>query len=120
MALTVLRRLALLGLMLLGLMTLLFVITQVAPGDPARLMAGPNATDDMVQTIRQEYGLDQPLPRQYLNYLAGVLQGDLGRSIVSTKPVLQELARAASSSSIRETMARCISRVSSLSSLTGS
>lgn len=93
MALTVLRRLALLGLMLLGLMTLLFVITQVAPGDPARLMAGPNATDDMVQTIRREYGLDQSLPRQYLNYLAGMLQGDLGRSIVSTKPVLQELAR---------------------------
>lgn len=87
------KRLLLLAAMLLGLLTILFVITQVAPGDPARLMAGPNASPDMVDTIRREYGLDQPLPRQYLAYLGGVLQGDLGRSIVSTKPVLLELQR---------------------------
>ena len=87
------KRLALLALMLLGLASLLFVITQVAPGDPARLIAGPNATQDMVDTIRREHGLDLPLPRQYLHYLGGVLRGDLGRSMVSTKPVLQELAR---------------------------
>jgi peptide/nickel transport system permease protein len=88
------KRLALLALMLLGLLTLLFAITHVAPGDPARLVAGPNATADMVDTIRREYGLDQPLLTQYGHYVAGVLKGDLGRSIVSTKPVLDELARA--------------------------
>jgi peptide/nickel transport system permease protein len=87
------KRLLLLGVMLLGLLSVMFAITQVAPGDPARLMAGPNATPDMVETIRREYGLDQPLLRQYAGYLGGVLQGDLGRSIVSTKPVLQELLR---------------------------
>jgi peptide/nickel transport system permease protein len=87
------KRLLLLGAMLLGLLTIMFVITQVAPGDPARLMAGPNATQDMVETIRREYGLDQPLPQQFVSYLSGVLRGDLGRSIVSTKPVLQELGR---------------------------
>jgi peptide/nickel transport system permease protein len=87
------KRLLLLGVMLLGLLTVMFAITQIAPGDPARLMAGPNATADMVETIRREYGLDQPLLRQYAAYLGGVLQGDLGRSIVSTKPVLQELLR---------------------------
>ncbi len=87
------KRALLLGVMLLGLLTILFVITQVAPGDPARLMAGPNATQDMVETIRREYGLDQPLVRQFVSYLGGIVRGDLGRSIVSTKPVLQELLR---------------------------
>ncbi|MFT3818649.1 MAG: ABC transporter permease [Rubrivivax sp.] len=87
------KRLALLALMLLGLASILFVVTQVAPGDPARLIAGPNATQDMVDTIRREYGLDRPLPVQYLHYLAGLARGELGRSMVSTKPVLDELAR---------------------------
>ena len=87
------KRLALLALMLLGLASLLFVITQVAPGDPARLIAGPNATQDMVDTIRREYGLDRSLPAQYLHYLGGLARGELGRSMVSTKPVLQELGR---------------------------
>jgi peptide/nickel transport system permease protein len=87
------RRLALLGFMLVGLLTIMFAITQVAPGDPARLMAGPNATEDMVETIRREYGLDRPLPVRFVRYLGGVLHGDLGRSMVSTKPVLLELGR---------------------------
>jgi peptide/nickel transport system permease protein len=72
---------------------MILVITQVAPGDPARLMAGPNATQDMVETVRREYGLDQPLARQFVDYLGGIARGDLGRSMVSTKPVLQELLR---------------------------
>ena len=75
------------------MLTIMFVITQVAPGDPARLIAGPNATQDMVETVRREYGLDQPLARQFVSYLGGILHGDLGRSMVSTKPVLQELLR---------------------------
>lgn len=87
------KRLALLAAMLLGLASLMFVVTQVAPGEPARLIAGPDATQDMVETIRREYGLDRPLPLQYLRYLGGLVRGDLGRSMVSTKPVRQELAR---------------------------
>ena len=93
MILYICKRALLLGTMLLGLLTIMFVITQVAPGDPARLMAGPNATQDMVETVRREYGLDQPLARQFVSYLGGILHGDLGRSMVSTKPVLQELLR---------------------------
>jgi peptide/nickel transport system permease protein len=89
----VVRRLLLLGLMLLGLLTIMFLITNIAPGDPAKLIAGPNATADMVETIRREYGLDKPLPEQFLIYIGGVLRGDLGRSMVSTAPVLQELFR---------------------------
>ena len=93
MILYICKRALLLGTMLVGLLTIMFVITQVAPGDPARLMAGPNATQDMVETVRREYGLDQPLARQFVNYLGGIAHGDLGRSMVSTKPVLQELLR---------------------------
>ena len=93
MILYICKRALLLGTMLLGLLTIMFVITQVAPGDPARLIAGPNATQDMVETVRREYGLDQPLARQFVNYLGGIAHGDLGRSMVSTKPVLQELLR---------------------------
>lgn len=93
MILYICKRALLMGTMLLGLLTIMFVITQVAPGDPARLMAGPNATQDMVETVRREYGLDQPLARQFVNYLGGIAHGDLGRSMVSTKPVLQELLR---------------------------
>jgi peptide/nickel transport system permease protein len=87
------KRLLLFGFMLLGLLTVMFLITNVAPGDPARLMAGQNATQDMVETIRREYGLDKSLPEQYAVYIGGVVRGDLGRSIVSTKPVVEELLR---------------------------
>lgn len=87
------KRLLFLVIMLLGLMTIMFVVTNVAPGDPAKLMAGPNATADMVETIRREYGLDRPLPEQFISYVGGLLQGDLGRSMVSTRNVTDELLR---------------------------
>jgi peptide/nickel transport system permease protein len=78
---------------MLGLAILTFLITNVAPGDPARLVAGPEATADMVETVRREYGLDKPLPVQLVIYLGDLARGDLGRSIVSTRPVLSEIAR---------------------------
>lgn len=78
---------------MLGLAILTFLITNVAPGDPARLVAGPEATADMVETVRREYGLDKPLPVQLAIYLGDLARGDLGRSIVSTRPVLSEIAR---------------------------
>jgi peptide/nickel transport system permease protein len=93
MALFVLRRVLLTGLMLFGLVCITFVVSNVAPSDPAALAAGPDATRDMVETIRVEYGLDRPLPEQFLRYVGGLLTGDLGRSIVTTRPVTQDLAR---------------------------
>ena len=53
---------------MLGLAVLTFLITNVAPGDPARLVAGPDATRDMVETVRREAGLDKPLPTQLAIY----------------------------------------------------
>jgi peptide/nickel transport system permease protein len=78
---------------MLGIAVLTFVITNVAPGDPARLVAGPNATEDMVETIRSEYGLDQPMVTQFAIYMKDLVSGDLGTSIVSTRPVLDDLLR---------------------------
>lgn len=87
------RKIAVLVGTMLGLAALTFLITNVAPGDPARLVAGPDATNDMVETIRQEYGLDRPLYEQFAIYMGDLLTGDLGRSIVSTRPVVDELMR---------------------------
>jgi peptide/nickel transport system permease protein len=93
MVLFTLRKVAVLIGTMLGLAALTFIITNVAPGDPARLVAGPDATNDMVETIRREYGLDRPLIEQFLIYMGDLLTGDLGRSIVSTRSVMEELAR---------------------------
>lgn len=88
-----LRKLLAVAGTMLGLAVLTFLISNVAPGDPARLVAGPDATADMVATVRKEYGLDKPLPVQLAIYLGGLAHGDLGTSIVSTRPVLSELGR---------------------------
>lgn len=93
MILYIARRLLLLVVMLLGLAVITFVITNIAPGDPARLIAGPNATEDMVETVRRLNGLDRPVDEQFVIYMKGLLQGNLGRSMVSTRPVLDEIAR---------------------------
>ncbi|WP_439579924.1 ABC transporter permease [Elioraea sp.] len=87
------RRIGLTGLMLFGLVCITFVVSHVAPSDPAALAAGPDATRDMVETIRREYGLDRPLPEQFVRYIADLLRGDLGRSLVTTRPVVDDLAR---------------------------
>jgi peptide/nickel transport system permease protein len=80
-------------LMLLGLLVITFAISHVAPGDPARLAAGPDASASMVETVRKQYGLDQPLPTQFFRYVRGVVAGDLGESIRSKNRVLDDLRR---------------------------
>lgn len=64
-----------------------FMLLQLAPGDPALALAGENASPEQVQRIREELGLDRPLWLQYLTFMGGVLQGDLGTSL-SGQPVL--------------------------------
>src|SRR5580658_7227937 len=87
------RRLSLLGVMLGGLVLLTFIVSNVAPSDPAALAAGPDATRDMIETVRHEYGLDQPLPLQFFRYVSDLLHGDLGRSIQTGNEVADDLAR---------------------------
>jgi ABC-type dipeptide/oligopeptide/nickel transport system permease component len=77
---------------LLGVLFLCFCLLQVVPADPAMIIAGPDAKAETIAAIRLELGLDRPIPVQFINYIARILQGDLGRSIISNKMVIEELA----------------------------
>jgi peptide/nickel transport system permease protein len=88
-----LRRFALAGLMLFGLICLTFIIANVAPSDPAVLAAGPDAGRSQIEQARREYGLDKPLPEQFLRYVGDLARGDFGRSIATGRPVGSDLAR---------------------------
>jgi peptide/nickel transport system permease protein len=76
-------------LVLLGVVLVTFFIRP--PGDPARLMLGQRADSASVAALRQELGLDQPLPAQVGIYMKNLAQGDLGRSIATDRPVLETL-----------------------------
>ena len=87
----ILRRLALLIPTLFGVVTLIFFMIALAPGDPARVMLGERATAEAVEQIRRDLGLDQPLHVQYGRYLQRVVKLDLGRSIQSGQKVWDEI-----------------------------
>lgn len=86
-----LQRLLLVLPVMLGVLLIGFLLMQVVPTDPAQVRAGPMATQDVVEAIRRELGLDQPLWKQFAIYLGRLLQGDLGVSIINNVPVTQEL-----------------------------
>jgi len=87
-----LRRLLLIIPLLIGLSLLTFTISRVVPGDPVGLAAGPQATDEIKEALRHDFGLDQPLPLQYVNYIGGLLRGDFGRSLYSRREVRDDIA----------------------------
>ncbi|MGN6579432.1 MAG: glutathione ABC transporter permease GsiC [Bordetella sp.] len=80
----------LLGLIptLLIVMVLVFLFVHMLPGDPARLAAGQDADEQTVQLVRQELGLDRPMPVQFANYFMRMVHGDLGTSIRTRRPVI--------------------------------
>jgi ABC-type dipeptide/oligopeptide/nickel transport system permease component len=86
-----LQRLLLVLPVLLGVLLIGFLLMQVVPTDPAQVRAGPTATQDVVEAIRQELGLNQPLWKQFAIYIGRLAQGDLGVSIINNVPVTQEL-----------------------------
>ncbi|WP_326543687.1 ABC transporter permease [Pseudorhodoferax sp.] len=71
-----------------------FLLVHLAPGDPVNAIVSPDAPPEMVQQVREQYGLDRPLPVQFGVWLSHVLRGDFGRSLASGKPVLQEIGPA--------------------------
>src|SRR3981081_1374308 len=77
---------------LLGVLLIGFLLLQVVPTDPATVVAGPTASAAEGAAIRQQMGLDQPLWVQFARYLGRVLQLDLGRSMISNRPVSEEIA----------------------------
>jgi len=87
----ILRRLLLLIPVLLGTVTITFFLIYLVPSNPARLIAGPRATGEQLEKIRLELGLDEPIYIRYFKYLGRLLKGDLGRSILTRRPVLDDL-----------------------------
>jgi len=77
---------------LLGIATITFLLINAIPGDPIRIMVGPNADASMIEAMRARYGLDEPLHVRYVKYLANLVQGDMGRSIHYGVPVTQKIA----------------------------
>jgi peptide/nickel transport system permease protein len=77
---------------LIGVVVVTFLLTRVLPGDPARSLAGEQAPPDAVERVRQQMGLDQPLPVQFVNYVWRMLHGDLGVAWHTGHPVLSDFA----------------------------
>ncbi|BBK36878.1 peptide ABC transporter permease [Allostella sp. ATCC 35155] len=89
----IVQRLLLSVPVLFGVLLIGFLLLQVVPTDPAVVLAGPMASQDIVDAIRRDLGLDEPLWYQFGLYIGRVLQGDLGKSIISNLGVAEELGR---------------------------
>mgnify|MGYP000014704349 CR=1 FL=1 len=76
---------------LFGLVFVVFFISNVVPTDPARIIAGENATEAQVQALREDLGLDQPLPVQFARYVGDLATGDLGRSLYTQRAISEDL-----------------------------
>ena len=78
----------------IGVVTLLvasmvvFGVLEILPGDPAQLMLGMNATPEALAAMRQQMGLDAPVPLRYVNWVGGLIVGDFGRSFTYSSPVI--------------------------------
>src|SRR4051812_768530 len=74
-----------------GLLVLVFVLVRVLPTDPAVAIAGDTASPQQVEEIRQRYGFDKPLPEQFWRYLGQIGRADLGTSLFTSRPVIDDL-----------------------------
>ena len=88
----IVRRLSSMVFVLIGISILTFLIGHVGPGDPARMALGVRAKEEQVQKLREKMGLDRPLWEQYLRYMSRLIQGDLGDSLMTRRPVSKDLA----------------------------
>jgi peptide/nickel transport system permease protein len=76
---------------LFGISVLVFGLVHLIPGDVAQVLLGTQATDQQIETLRRGFGLDRPLPVQYLDWVSHVLRGDFGVSLRTSRPVLPDL-----------------------------
>ena len=88
----ILYRLSVSFLVLLGVSVLIFSLARIIPGDPARLALGAQATEQAVNALREQMHLNAPLWQQYIYFLNGVRQGDLGISLYTDMPVVADIA----------------------------
>ncbi|WP_461207673.1 ABC transporter permease [Clostridium sp. DL1XJH146] len=87
----IVKRLFQMVIMLIGITFLVFSSLYFAPGDPAQLIAGESATESDIENVRQSLGLNEPFLVQYGKYVDGLVHGDLGTSLQSRQPILEEI-----------------------------
>ncbi|MEM8854023.1 MAG: ABC transporter permease [Pseudomonadota bacterium] len=87
----VIKRLGFAVITLFGVLTIVFFIVRVLPGDPALVILGDQANQAAIDSLRARLGLDLPIWQQYLDFLGGVFVGDWGTSLVSGRPVIEEI-----------------------------
>jgi len=92
LGIAIIRRLLIVIPVLWAVVTLVFLLIHIVPGDPARNLVGENATEQQVQQVRSELGLDKPLITQYADYWRGLSRGDWGVNPVTHEPVLKRIA----------------------------
>ncbi|MEM1520869.1 MAG: ABC transporter permease [Candidatus Korarchaeum sp.] len=87
----VMRRLILMAFVLFGIVVITFFVSHVIPADPIGAILGPQASPELVEKIRREWGFDKPIHEQFIDYLIKLSKGDLGKSIRTNKPVMEDL-----------------------------
>lgn len=87
----ILRRVLGLLAVLVAISAMTFMLARVVPKDPARLIAGPRASQQAVEALRERLGLNGSIPEQYVRYMGGLLQGDLGMSFSTKRPVVEDI-----------------------------
>lgn len=87
----IVRRIAQTIPVVIGVTILVFSLMHLIPGDPAQIIAGESAQPEQIEQMRERLGLNDPIPVQYGKFLANIAQGDLGQSIRSNRPVLDEI-----------------------------
>jgi peptide/nickel transport system permease protein len=87
----VVRRVLAIVPVLFGISILVFLLVHLIPGDVAQILLGTQATDQQIETLRRTFGLDRPLPVQYVDWLSHIVRGDFGVSFRTNRPVLPDL-----------------------------
>ncbi|MCB0227332.1 MAG: ABC transporter permease, partial [Anaerolineae bacterium] len=87
----ILQRLFSTLIVIFGITFVVFMIIQLVPGDPARVVLGVAASEENVAALRERLGLNRPIWEQYGSWLSELAQGDLGNSLVTGQPVLEQI-----------------------------
>ena len=85
------RRVLLSSLAIFGVLVIVFVLSHLIPGDPIAAILGPQAPNELIEDLRQRWGLDRPLHEQFIRFVGRLARGDLGTSLATHRPVVQDL-----------------------------
>lgn len=86
-----LRRVLLSAFAIFGVLVIVFFLSHIIPGDPVAAILGPQAPHDLIEDLRQRWGLDRPIHEQFARFLLRLVRGDLGTSLATNRPVVQDL-----------------------------